>query len=67
MANSEADQSSDRVWSERVANIAIATIEAAIPRFVEFTDHQRERCKKIMAEEIHVRLMIGDRPMGEGL
>ncbi|GGF46173.1 hypothetical protein GCM10007301_02080 [Azorhizobium oxalatiphilum] len=56
---------SDEEWSRRMASIAIATISVAQPKIVELSDEQWLRCTEIVAEEIYVRLRIGDRPLGD--
>jgi hypothetical protein len=51
----------DQAWSRKVAGIAIATLVVAKPQLVSLTPEQMTRCTEIVAEEIFVRLVIGDR------
>jgi hypothetical protein len=48
----------DREWSNRVGRISAATLVVAgvLP------EQQQERAAAIIAEEVYVRLSIGDRP-----
>ena len=53
----------DAAWSQRVAGIAIGTCAVAKPPLLaSLTPEQIERCTLIVAEEIYIRLIIGDRP-----
>lgn len=52
----------DRVWSRKVAEIAVGTLTIAKPPFLSLTPEQIDRCTEIVAEEIFIRLIIGDRP-----
>jgi len=54
MSNSEIDQA----WSRSVATIAATTLIHA--KILNETDH--DRATAIIAEEIFVRLTVGDRP-----
>jgi hypothetical protein len=60
MADRESRAADDLAWSKKVACIAIDTLVAA----KIITREQAEQCIEIVAEEIHVRLAIGDRPPG---
>lgn len=48
----------DKAWSDRVASIATSTLNAALL----VRDADCDRVQAIIAEEILVRLTIGDRP-----
>jgi hypothetical protein len=53
----------DKEWSDRVAAIAVGTCVAAKPPLLaELAPEQIERCFRIVAEEIYIRLIMGDRP-----
>lgn len=52
----------DRDWSIRVAEMAVATLTVAKPPIFALTPEQVARCTAIVAEEIFIRLVIGDRP-----
>jgi hypothetical protein len=52
------EQKSDEDWSRSVASIAITTLIAA----GVLDTSQQKRATEIVAEEILVRLAIGDRP-----
>ena len=52
------DARTDKEWSERVANLAVSTLVDAGVLPVS----QQERATAIVAEEVLVRLVIGDRP-----
>ena len=52
----------DRDWSMRVAGIAIATLLVAKPQILSLSTEQVARCTEIFAEEIFIRLVMGDRP-----
>jgi hypothetical protein len=52
------DEEIDAVWSQSVASIAaVALIDAKL-----VAGSEQERATGIIAEEIRVRLIIGDRP-----
>lgn len=51
----------DKEWSRRIAGIAIATL--VVSKAVTLTEEQTALCTKIVAEEIYIRLIIGDRPL----
>jgi hypothetical protein len=51
-------QNADLIWSRKVVSIAINTCVVAKALPAELA----ERCIEIAAEEINIRLMIGDRP-----
>jgi hypothetical protein len=51
----------DAAWSTKVANLAVdALIQAQLLPAADF-----ERAKQIVAEEVLVRLCLGDRPTDE--
>ena len=52
----------DREWSRKVAGIAVATLIGEKPPLLSLTPEQIDRCTEIVAEEIFIRLIIGDRP-----
>jgi hypothetical protein len=52
----------DRAWSRRVAGSAVGTLMVAKPQLLSLTPEQVARCTDIVAEEIFIRLVIGDRP-----
>jgi hypothetical protein len=52
----------DRAWSRKVAGIAVGTLIVAKPQLLSLTPEQVARCTDIVAEEIFIRLVIGDRP-----
>jgi len=54
----EARSAADKIWSRKVASIALHTCVHA----KALAPEQVERCIEIVAEEIFVRLVIGDRP-----
>jgi hypothetical protein len=51
-------QNPNLIWSKKVASIAIGTCVVAKALPAELA----ERCIEIAAEEIYIRLVIGDRP-----
>ena len=52
----------DRDWSYKVAGIAVDALAVAKPQLLSLTREQLNRCVDIVAGEICVRLIIGDRP-----
>ena len=62
MTNAETRAAEDRAWSLMVAGIAVATLTVAKPTLLTLTPEQTARCTAIVAEEIYIRLVIGDRP-----
>jgi hypothetical protein len=54
----QSPQNADLIWSKKIASFAISTCVVAKALPAELA----ERCIEIAAEEIYVRLVIGDRP-----
>lgn len=63
MADEDGRVYQDREWSRRVADIAISTL--VVSKVVTLTAEQTALCTAIVAEEIYIRLIIGDRPISE--
>jgi len=59
-SNSNGD--ADLVWSRHVAGIAFGTLQVARTVTINLQPLEWEIVTKIVAEEIYVRLIIGDRP-----